>query len=429
MKALALLAGLFLLPAFVLADGAAPAGRDALLNEMASWSASQLPHVVPPNPLTTEFEGRLKPISDAATAARTDADLNAAKTQFQTWQHELMLKLYQQSRAQGLTHGTLDQFSAQQRAILTSFTRQNASVLKARLDQSVPAAGANSTQFFFGQSQSAALGPVLSGPSGRYAPGGSGPAAAPQPGLHINATPLPPPSSKPFSLSTLEDYFDRTGIPDAVLSSIEKIHNEVSGVGRLLNGFAGSCYYGVKWMLIKTHVLPPEVAAPEEIGAIGIGSGNAYQFNAALQNNPKLQAKLHVRALDLASLQDSDARKIPERTVLVFNRGCAGFSEESGHIEYTLLPQKIGRLSPAVFHRYGRGDLGTPTVGPNEVLACSDGCFVHTMSYLSTYGGPKGHRCLNAYVPVTDRPTSLPMLTADSEVPAGAFAARPAVGL
>ncbi len=214
--------------------------------------------------------------------------------------------------------------------------------------------------------------------------------------------PLPPPSRSAFSFDTLKSHLDCSWISDKVIESVEKIKNVVAGVGHLLQGFAGSCYYGAKWILIKTGVLPPEVQAPEQIGLIGIGSADAYMMDAALKRDPALQAKLHVRRLDLATVKDSDAKLIPPKTIFVFDRGCAGMSSEAGHIEVTLPREKIVDLKAAAFYSIDyRGPKYRPQLQDDQILNCSDGCALRTMAYLRTYGGER-RRCLNAYVPVED---------------------------
>jgi hypothetical protein len=407
MKALPLLACLALLAAQALAQ-AAPATREATLAEIDAWRHGQLIHVTPPDPLTAEFEPRLNEIETKVKAAQGPDDLAKPQKDFTTWQHDLLMKKYVVTKIQGTTRGSLDRFSQAQREQIRTIAAQNDQLAQARLKQT-PA-----QTFDGGGAGAGAVGTSGSGGQTTLSPVNS---PATTPGLHINAAPLPPPTSKPLSLASLRDYFDHSGISEAVVKSVETIKNEVAGYGHLLSGFAGSCYYGVKWMLIKTHVLPPEVALPEEIGKIGIGSGNAYEMSKALKHNPKLQSKLHVRSLDLTTVKDTDASLIPERTMFVFDRGCAGFSSESGHIEYTLLPEKVKDLPASVFHRVGRRSGGyKPTVEANEVLACSDGCMIHSMAFLRTYGR---RGCLNAYVPVSDHATApVQMASADVPVPA-----------
>ncbi len=418
MKALPLFACLALLaaqaraqtapPADVPVQAAAPApleGRDAILAEIDSWRHAELVQVVPPDPLTAEFQPRLDALETAVKTASSADDLVQPRKDFKTWQHDLLQKKFVVTKKQGVTRGSLHNFSRSQREQVRTIGAQIDQISEAGLKQPPP------QLFDGGRADAAAVG--ADGSGRRAASAVNAPASSPS--LHISEAPLPPPSAKPLSLASLRDYFDHSGISDAVVKSVEKIKNDVAGFGHLLSGFAGSCYYGVKWMLIKTHVLPPEVALPEEIGRIGIGSGNAYEMSKALKRNPKLQAKLHVRSLDLTTVKDSDASLIPERTMFVFDRGCAGMSEASGHIEYTLLPEKIKDLPASVFHRVGyRRSAAKPTVESNEVLACSDGCMIHTMAYLRTYGRK---RCLNAYVPVSDQ-AAASVQTAQAEIPA-----------
>ena len=376
----------------VLARAQPAPDRSSLLADIDSWRHGQLVHVTPPAPLTVEFEPRLDVIETAVKTAQSPEALAQTQKDFKTWQHDLLLKRFTASKQEGVTRGTLDSYSRIQRSRIETIAAQNDAVAQARLKQTAP-------QLFDGGGTDGSA--VGAGPGGRSAtsPDSGAPAAAP--GLHINETPLPPPTAKSLSFASLRDHFDYSGISDAVLESIQSVKDYATEKIHMLSGFMGECYYGVKWMLIKTHVLPPEVAVPEEIGRIGIGSGDAFRMSIALKRNTKLQAKLHVRPLDLTTVSDADAHLIPERTMFVFDRGCAGFSSESGHIEYTLNPDKMKDLPATVFHRVGRRPHGLtkPTVEANEVLACSDGCMVHTMAYLRTYAKRK---CLNAYVPVSN---------------------------
>lgn len=375
-----------------------PVDAAKFMDEIGTWR-TRLPHVDPPNPTTAEFEPRLDKIADSVKAARKAEELVQPRKDFEAWQHDLTLKSYQQARRLGLADGSLNEFSARQRSMLGAFSRQRDQVVAANLQKAGAAAGDGGSLFYDGNQRN---GTAVALP-GRYGPASpeAGTNAPPQ-GAHlrVNDTPVPPPSAKPFSLASLRDYFDQSGISDAVVTGLQTMKNRVAGFGHLLSGFAGSCYYGAKWLLIKAGALPPEVSAPEEIGEIGIGSGRAYMMNSALKRSPKLQAKLRVRRLDLKALKDSDAPLIPERTTFVFDRGCAGMSAESGHIEISMRREKLALLPAAAFYRArSRGPKHKPAMGPNDVLACSDGCAIRSPAYLRTYGR-KG--CLNAYVPVND---------------------------
>jgi hypothetical protein len=370
------------------AGSAAPAlpARDQLLEEIRSWRTTQLVHVTPPAPLTAEFEPPLDEIAARVKAAGSDADLEQPRKDFEAWQHAIVAKRYEVAKREGRAGGSLDGFSRAQRGLAGSFTQRNQAVAETKLGTFYDGGGAGT------DGTSVAAG----GRGGRAATQ----AEAQAQGLRTNAIP-PPVTAKPLSLASLGDFIDRSGISDAVIKSVERIKNDVAGFGHMLSGFAGSCYYGAKWLLIKAHALPPEVAAPEEIEKIGIGSGSAYMMARALNGNPKLMAKLHMRRLDLTTIKKGQGWMIPERTVLVYNRGCAGFSEEHGHIEVSLEPEKIGDLPASAFYRVGRrGREYKPDVTSDDVLACSDGCAVRSTAFLRTYG----RRCLSAFVPVVAAP-------------------------
>ena len=382
MKTLPLLASLALLAAQTQAQTVL-AERGAILAEIDSWRRDQLVQVFPPDPLTTEFEKPLDDIEGNIKAAQSADDLDQPRKDFKTWQHDLLIKKFILTKSAAATR---------------TFEVQNGRIFQARLTQTAAGTDGRAGQFFDGIMTNYSA--VETSADHRWVSAAIN-APASTLGPRISPAPLPAPTAKALPLASLRDHLDRSGISDAVVKSMETIKNRVAGVGNLLSGFAGSCYFGVKWMMIKTHMLSPEVQAPNQIGKIGIGSGKACMMSQALKRTPKLQAKLHVRPLDLTTVKDVDASLIPERTLFVFDQGCAGFSDASGHIEYSLHAEKIKNLPASAFHRAGRshGD-SKPSIAPNEVLACSDGCLIHTMAYLRTYGR-KG--CLNAYVPVTEQ--------------------------
>lgn len=397
MKALALLACLAL-PLAARAQPKPAADREGLAFQIETWR-TRLPHVDPPAPVTTEFEPRLDKIAEAVKKAKTPGELAQPRKDFERWQHDLVLKDFRLQPGSSLT---LNQFSARQRELIDAFGQQNKQMARSLKSASAATDGDASRMFYDGQT-GVGMEIMLPGHFGSPKPSPVNSEAA-TPGLRVTDTPPPPASAKPFSFAALKSYFDTSGISDAAVQSVAKIKNEVAGVGRLLTGFAGSCYYGAKWLLIKAHVLPSEVATPEEIGEIGIGSGHAYMMNAALKNSPRLQTKLRVRRLDLKTVKDSEASQIPERTMFVFDRGCAGMSDESGHIEIAMSREKLAVLPASVFYRTSyRGPKYKPEMGPNQILACSDGCAVRSMAYLRTYAR---RGCLNAYVPVGNQVVS-----------------------
>lgn len=393
MKALILLAGLAVAAS---AQSKAPLpAKDSLLGEISAWR-ERLPHSDPLPELTRELEPRLDRINDAAQAAPDEKALAQPRKDFEAWKHDFVLKDYHYERAGGARTGTLNRFSKRERAEVAEVVARQQR-LTAGLQHAAMTAETQARMFYDGGGSDAGGAPAgsfVASPPARVTASGQ-PA-----GLHIADTPPPPPAAKPFSWSSISGYFDTSGISDSAVQAVENIKNRVAGYGKLLSGFAGSCYYGAKWLLIKAHVLPPEVEAPEEIAKIGIGSGHAYMMNAALKRSPALQAKLHVRRLDLATLTDADAPRLPEKTTFVFDRGCAGMSDESGHIEVVLGRDKMDLLPAKAFYRAGRhGLLRKPTPGDSDVLACSDGCALRSAAYLRTYGR---QGCLNAYVPVSD---------------------------
>ena len=201
--------------------------------------------------------------------------------------------------------------------------------------------------------------------------------------------PVMPSGNKPSSLAALEAWVDRTGVSDDVIAKLKTI--KVVG-GELLEGFGGYCYWGVKWML--TMVLPG-VKNPKDLD---LPVGNAYKLQLALKNDPKLAERLHLLPLDLKTVSLDDAGALPERTLLIWDRGCAGFSALSGHVEFTLHADKMKQLDANAFYPLSRKyGFWVPNLdSKTQVLACSDGCEIHAMQKLRAYAG----KCLTAYVPV-----------------------------
>lgn len=390
-------------PAFAAPAPAADA-RQKALDEIAAWRGF-LPRANPPSPLTTAFEPRLDAV-EAAFKAADPAALAKPRRDFEAWQRDFIVARCKAMPAGCETASQLRAFSVAQRSSVADFARQRAEFMDPKIRQARAAEGPGARLFYDNDTRQAAA-IVLPGSFGSPPPVARFNAQSQTPSLSTVQAPPPPPASKPFSLAALADWFDYGGISDKAIRAVESIKNEVAGYGKLLSGFAGSCYYGAKWLMIKAGMLPPEVRSPGEIGNIGIGSGHAYMMNAALKRDPSLQAKLHVRALRLADIADAEVKRIPEKTMFVFDRGCAGMSGESGHIEIKFDDDKMSELPAAAFYRSGRrGPAYKPTVGSDQVLACSDGCMLHTAAYLRTYGR---QGCLNAYVPVLDRPAPPPV--------------------
>lgn len=374
---------------------AAPAGQAELLKEIDAWRV-RLPQGDPPSPITLEFQPRLDAIVARVKAAKAPEDLNGPRKDLHAWQHDLVLKDYKRWKSMGFDAGSLNDYSARERGLISSFAHQRERIIAPAV-RGAAVARTDANGFYDG------------GPDGQDG-GVPGSAGAGTRGSVVNAQALsyrvdggapPPVTSSPLSLSRLGAYLDRSGISDGVIRAVQGLKNEVAGFGRMLTGFAGSCYYGAKWLLIKAHVLPAQVETPEEIGRIGIGSGSAYMMAAALNKNPKLLAELNMRRLDLSKLKPGEASLIPERSVFVYSRGCAGFSDDHGHIEVVLAPDKMSELSASAFYRVGRGGPKyKPSVTGDDALACSDGCAVRSTAFLRTYG----RSCLSAYVPVAKTP-------------------------
>lgn len=402
-----LLAALVLAAAHALAAApAAPAAdpRKKALDEIAAWRGF-LPRPIPPSPLTQEFEPRLDKVQTAFQTAQAPDALAKAQKDFEAWQHDFTAASCRAMPAGCSSTKQLYAFSAAQRATIADFARQRAEILDPKLRQAGNAAG--SAKLFFDNDTGRSAYILPPGAFGSPPPVAKVNSASTLPRLSTVNAPPPPPGRAAFSLAALSDWLDYGGISETAIRAVEGIKNQVAGFGKLLTGFAGSCYYGAKWLMIKAGMLPPEVASPGEIGEIGIGSGHAYMMNAALKKNPALQSKLHVRPLRLSDITDAEVKLIPEKTMFVFDRGCAGMSDESGHIEIKFDDDKLAQLPASAFYRAGRGGPKyKPSIAGNEVLACSDGCAVRTAAYLRTYGR---RGCLNAYAPVLDRPAPPPV--------------------
>jgi hypothetical protein len=381
--------------------------RQKALDEIQAWRGF-MPQT---SPLAADFEQRLKDVEKEFSDLTVPVDAAAlVKPQgdFDAWQHDFVVASCKLAPANCASTRQLYDFSKTQRATIQTFARQRAEIMDPKLRGAKNAVDGAKAFYDNDTHQGAVI----------LAPGSYG---SPPTADEVNAQPHaptvrtvgPPPApgaSKPFTLASLTGYLDYSGIKDTAIRAVENIRNDVAGFGKLLTGFAGSCYYGAKWLMIKAGMLPPEVQAPEDIGNIGIGSGRAYMFNAALKHNAKLQAKLHVRPLKLSDISDSQVKLIPEKTVFIFDRGCAGMSDDSGHAELKFDDDKLAELPASAFYRANRrGPKYKPTIAPNEIMACSDGCMLHTAAYLRTYGKIG---CLNAYAPVLEHPAAPPVTNA-----------------
>ena len=394
MKALPLFACLALLAAQTRAEtvpaasGSAPAAtpapvaeRGEILAEIDSWHA-QFAKVVLASQRTAETdacEKNLGAIRGKVAAAQNAGDLDRALKEFRAWQETVVMN-FGAMKQSGAPRGSAEGGSSNSERLQT-LGKEAAQISSAQSHQT-------DAQFFDGGgARPAAVAANPANADGRppLPDAHAVSAASPAPGLRIHTppapqpTPPPAPSAKKLSWRSLRDYVDSKGIS---VTTIERLKEK--GRGRL-DDFKHFCYRAVKKMMAVAGMLPSGVQTPDQIG---IGSSDAYMLSRDLKKNPRLQKLLGIRLLDLTTVADADV--LPERTILVFDRGCAGFSRRSGHIEYTVSQDKIPHLPRSFRRRYdGR-------IGPNDVVACSDGCMPHTKPYLRFYG----RTCLNAYVPV-----------------------------
>ena len=120
MKLTALAAALALLqaalPAFSqqLAPEAPSKEKTELFNDIEAWRATQLPHLTPPVPLTAKLEPRLDEIKAEVKAAQADSELAKPRKELAAWKKELLRQKFELARSQGLTHGTLADYSGEQ---------------------------------------------------------------------------------------------------------------------------------------------------------------------------------------------------------------------------------------------------------------------------------------------------------------------------
>jgi hypothetical protein len=384
MKALPLLACLLLSPSARAQQPAAKAeSRDEVLNEIEAWRI-RLPHVDPPAPLTAEFEPRLDKIAGSMKSAKNAADQVQPRKDFEAWKHEISLKMFQQSRAQGVETGTLNQFSGAQRALVESYAQQRRAVLAPVIQKAAQANGDGAKLFYDGDHNVSA--PIM-------IPGNFG---SPKPtavnaesqGVHLRTGDTPPPvTSAPLSFQSVLDYVDSTRggrIAHAVASQAV--------------GFTHWCFAYVKDAFISAKdKLWSRISDPTQSGEIGIPPAIAADYARALNKSPELMAKLGYRRVDVSTLPGNDPSVIPEGTVFDFAPGCAGYSAGAGHIEIVAARSRLGEIK-----RSARPDLDS-----DQALACSDGCHGRTLNYFRTYGSARRvgryvrPACMNMYVPVS----------------------------
>lgn len=136
---------------------ASPVAKDQsnLLNEIEAWRSTQLPHVVPPVALTVRFEPRLDEIKAQTRRASTASDLAGARKAFEAWKKDLLGEKFEAARTEGLTRGTLAQFSSEQAfqaefsASLRSALAQQAARRSILSTQRSASAGIRNSALFF----------------------------------------------------------------------------------------------------------------------------------------------------------------------------------------------------------------------------------------------------------------------------------------
>ena len=85
-----------------------------LLNDIEAWRATQLPHLSPPAQLTARLEPRLDEIKTEVKGASDDSGLTKPRKELETWKKELLRQKFSMARSEGLTHGSLAQYSDEQ---------------------------------------------------------------------------------------------------------------------------------------------------------------------------------------------------------------------------------------------------------------------------------------------------------------------------
>jgi hypothetical protein len=359
-------------------------GRAAFDAEIQAWR-TLLPKTDPPTPLTTEFEPRLDKIAEAVKAAKDADGLVQPRKDFETLSHELVLRNFRQSQAQGLRPGTLAEFSERQRALVETNAAQRRQMMAPVMSRAATAAGDGSRMFYDNDGHNGA---AIMLPGNFGSPRAAVVNARSQ-GVHLHTGDTPPPvTSAALSFQSLFDYVDSTRggrIAHAVASQAV--------------GFTHWCFAAVKEAFISAKdKLWAKISDPTESGEIGIPPAVAADYARALNKNPQLMAKLGYRRVDVTTLPGNDPSIVPEGTVFDFAPGCAGYSAGAGHIEIVAARARLTEI-----HSRAR-----PNLDADQVLACSDGCHGRTMNYFRTYGSARRvgrfvrPACMNMYVPVKD---------------------------
>jgi hypothetical protein len=353
-----------------------------LAERIASWKPV-LRRIAPTDPSAKEFAPRLDALEARARHETSPDNITQIRSDFGDWERDFMGHVGSKtSAAEFQPHE--DELSASLKEVAAVTTE-------------------NGMRVFYDRNHEVLLTMVVG--SGitevRHRIRPNAPAYTPH--LRNFATPAPL-TTRALSLSSLAGSLDYSGLSNAVLSRVSRMRNTVAGYGTLLDGFTGACYNSVKWMMIAGGMMPPEVRFPQEIGKAGVGSGSPSMMLAKFRRDPNTLARFKLRQVDLTNLQRGDARSIPEKTLFVYAPSCAGYSDEHGHIEMVLAPEKSASLRSSAFHRAGSGRKSRPTITSDDVLACSDGCNVLSSAYLRTYSR---QGCLSAFAPVVDSGISL----------------------
>lgn len=177
---------------------------------------------------------------------------------------------------------------------------------------------------------------------------------------------LSPPASPAAASSTpsWKDYFD-----------LDRAKRLAQTVYRRAIGFTHRCYEYVADAMESSGLFSPASGDAQARKRFAyywppVGGSSAYQF-AALKDHPDVMRKTGIATLD------PKTRPLPIGTVIVYGRGCMGFSAKHGHIE--VIAKASSQPHPVSFY------------------ACSDGCTWRTDAWMDS---AVSRQCVDMFIPV-----------------------------
>jgi hypothetical protein len=351
--------------------------RKTLLTAIGDWQ-NLLP-ADPGDPQTAKYQPTLHQIKDDATNIKADQPIDRLEKNFEDWKQGFLSDLYKANQDRFFSDPQRFQDYMQQRldalaAIHDGKRRAPAQTkqfdsLKAQIN-GIPDADAlhriydKLTKGGGAKSDSPVRAVAFSGPR----PDSDTGVASTKPAFQSPDAISPPTSPSAQPASSWKDLFD-----------LDRAKRLAQTVYRRAVGFTHRCYEYVANAMEASGLFTPassDATARKRFASYWppVGGDSAYQF-AALKNHPDVMRKTGLTTLNPRT------RPLPVGTVIVYGRGCMGFSAKHGHIE--VVTKAASQARPVSFY------------------ACSDGCTWRTDAWMDT---AVERECVDMFIPVRAPP-------------------------